>query len=127
MKKRPSSFILHPSSFILCLMLCPWCEHDNLPGEDLCGNCLQDLTHLDRPAAQDRVERSLMDDPVRVFGPRRPVTLTPEATVGQAMQVMLSYNIGAVLVVDRTGTLLGVFSERDLLTKVAGMVADYAD
>src|SRR5262245_12959417 len=107
-------------------MLCPWCEHDNPPGEDLCGNCGQDLTHLDRPAAQDRVERSLMNDPVSILRPRRPITLTPEATVAQAMRVMLAFDIGAVLVVDRAEQLLGIFSERDLLMKVAG-VEGYAE
>src|SRR5205807_9964711 len=30
-------------------------------------------------------------------------------------------NIGALLVVDASGKLIGIFSERDLLTKVAGM------
>jgi CBS domain-containing protein len=108
-------------------MLCPWCEHDNPPGEDLCVNCRQDLTHLDRPVPQDRVERSLMEDPVLALAPRRPITLTPDATVGQAMRVMLDRDIGAVLVVDRAGQLLGVFSERDLLLKVAGLGPGYAD
>jgi CBS domain-containing protein len=107
-------------------MRCPWCEHDNPPGEDQCGNCRQDLTQLDRPAPQDRVERSLMHDPVRVIGPRAPITMAAEATVGSAMRLMLECDIGAVLVVNERGELLGVFSERDLLTKVAGLVDDYA-
>jgi len=45
-------------------MICPTCGHDNLPGNEECSNCLQDLTPLDRPAPQTRVERSLMEDPV---------------------------------------------------------------
>jgi CBS domain-containing protein len=36
-------------------------------------------------------------------------------------------DIGALLVVNETGQLLGIFSERDLLTKVAGMHETYAD
>lgn len=107
-------------------MRCSWCDHDNLPGEDACRGCLRDLTYLDRPAAQDRIERSLMGDPVGSIGPRAPITLPPEATVGQAMRVMLDQDIGAVLVVDGHGELLGIFSERDLLTKVAGLVEDYS-
>src|SRR5438270_1012278 len=98
-------------------MICPSCGHDNLPGSEHCGNCLHDLTQLDQPTAQDRVERSLMDDPVSALRPHRAITLPPTATVGEAIQTMLDCDIGAVLVVDRAGRLLGIFSERDLLTK----------
>src|SRR5262249_9598763 len=35
-------------------------------------------------------------------------------------------DIGALLVVDDCGRLLGIFSERDLLTRIAGAHGDYA-
>jgi CBS domain-containing protein len=54
------------------------------------------------------------------------VALLPTATLGEAITVLLQNNIGAVLVLDRQGDLLGILSERDLLTKVAGLVGDYA-
>jgi CBS domain-containing protein len=101
-------------------MICPWCDHDNVPGSDECSNCRQDLTQLDRPVAHDRVERSLMDDRVSVLNPRPPVTLPTTATVAQAVDVMLKGEIGTVLLVDDDGKLAGIFSERDLLMKVAG-------
>ena len=98
-------------------MICPWCDHDNPPGLDLCGNCLQDLTQLDRPIAQDRVEKSLMDDPVSVLQPRMPITISPDTSLSHAVNILLEYDIGAVLVVDRQGSLLGILSERDFLLK----------
>lgn len=107
-------------------MICPSCSHDNVPGSEHCANCLHDLTQLDRPTAQDRVERSLMEEAVTVLKPRTPVTIAPTATVGEAMKTMLERNIGSVLIVDQAGVLQGVFSERDLLTRVAGQVADYS-
>jgi CBS domain-containing protein len=107
-------------------MICPHCAFDNLPGSEQCGNCQNDLTQLDQPTAQDRVERSLMEDPVSVLRPRPPITLPPAATVAEAMSTMLAQDIGAVLVVGEAGRVVGVFSERDLLTKVAGRVDDYA-
>jgi CBS domain-containing protein len=107
-------------------MICPWCNTDNLPGSDLCDNCLQDLSQLDRPAPHDRVERSLMDDPVALLRPQPPVTLRAEASVGEAIGLMLAQDIGSVLVIDAEEQLLGIFSERDLLTKVAGET-DYAN
>src|SRR5215472_16660 len=99
-------------------MICPHCAFNNLPGSEQCENCHTDLTQLDRPVAQDRVERSLMEDVVGKLKPRQAVTLPPSATVEQAIRVMLSHDIGAVLIVDDGGKLLGIFSERDLLTKV---------
>jgi len=107
-------------------MICPTCGWDNLPGSEECQHCQQDLTPLDRPMAHDRVERSLMEDPVSSLRPKVPVTVLPAATVGQAIRTMLDHNLGSVLVVDEAGHLRGVFSERDLLKKVAGQHADYA-
>jgi CBS domain-containing protein len=107
-------------------MICPNCGFNNLPGSEQCGNCLNDLTQLDQPTAQDRVERSLMEDQVRLLQPRAAITLPPSATVAQAMQTMLDRNIGAVLIVRDDGRVAGIFSERDLLRKVAGLVDDYA-
>lgn len=99
-------------------MICPSCNASNLPGSEVCRHCLHDLTQLDKPVAHDRVEKSLMEDPVRVLNPRKAVTLPPTATVAQAIQTMLACDIGAVLVVTPEGQLAGIFSERDLLTKV---------
>jgi CBS domain-containing protein len=107
-------------------MICPCCNENNLPGSDLCCNCMQDLSQLDRPVAHDRVERSLMDDPVSLIQRVPPVTVTPDTSVAEALQRMLACNIGALLVVDSAGQLLGIFSERDLLTKVAGTGEDGA-
>jgi CBS domain-containing protein len=106
-------------------MICPVCSHDNLPGAEQCGHCLLDLTRLDQPTAQDRVQRSLLEDRVAVLNPRPAVTLPPTATTGEAMRSMLANNVGALLIVDDFGRLLGIFSERDLLTKAASD-SDYA-
>jgi CBS domain-containing protein len=86
-----------------------------------------DLTQLDRPTAQNRIERSLMEDEVNLLQPKPPVTAGSDTTVGQAIQIMLEQNIGALLVVDGANRLLGIFSERDLLTRVAGLHEPYAD
>jgi CBS domain-containing protein len=108
-------------------MICPHCGHDNLPGGEECSNCLMDLTQLDRPVANNRIERSLMEDPVVVLQPKKPVTVLPSATVRETIQLMLSKDIGALLVVSADNRLLGIFSERDLLCRVAGLHDGYAD
>jgi CBS domain-containing protein len=108
-------------------MICPSCGHDNLPGAEECAACLTDLAPLDRPVAQNRVERSLMEDPVSALKPKRPITVSPATAVRQAVQLMLDHNLGAVLVVDDAGKLLGILSERDLLKKVAVLPDPYVD
>jgi CBS domain-containing protein len=106
-------------------MICPSCNYNNVPGADQCANCQQDLAPLDRPVPLDRVQHSLMNDPVSVLCPRPAITLAPGCTVAEAIQTMLARNIGAVPVVDAAGQLLGIFSERDLLLRVAGRCADH--
>jgi CBS domain-containing protein len=80
-----------------------------------------DLTQLDRPIAQNRLERTLMEDLVGALKPREAVVTCLNATVGQALDKMLKSNLGALLVIDGEGKLRGIFSERDLLTRVAGI------
>jgi CBS domain-containing protein len=100
-------------------MICPNCGHDNLPGSEECSSCLQDLTQLDRPIASNRVERSLMEDPVGSLCHHKPITVRPSATVHEAIQAMLGPGVGALLIVDDAGKLVGILSERDLMTKAA--------
>jgi CBS domain-containing protein len=108
-------------------MICPHCGYDNLPGSEECSHCLMDLTQLDRPTAHTRIERSLMEDPVSVLQPKKPITVRPSSTVRETIEMMLDRDIGAMLVVAEDGKLLGIFSERDLLTKVVGLQEAYAE
>ena len=103
-------------------MYCPSCGHLNLPGADQCEKCLLDLAALDRPAPQDKVESSLMADTVAVLGPKPPVTVPVDATLGDAVRQMMDRGVGAVLVTTSSGRLVGILTERDFLTKVAGTV-----
>lgn len=45
-------------------------------------------------------------------------SISPEASVYDALTLMADRNIGAVLVVDRHGTMVGILSERDYARKV---------
>ncbi len=55
---------------------------------------------------------------------RSPVTLHPAATVQQACIAMRNHRVGAVLVTDPSGRLLGIFTGRDA---VARMLAEARD
>ena len=108
-------------------MICPHCGFDNLPGSEECSHCRMDLTQLDQPQAVNRIERSLMEDLVGSLCPRLPCTVLPSTTIAETIRTMLAHNVGSLLVVDQNHQLLGIFSERDLLTRIAGVVEDYAD
>jgi CBS domain-containing protein len=99
-------------------MICPRCGHDNVPGADQCAGCLLDLAPLDQPVAHDRIQSDLTEQAVRTLQPRPPVTLPADATLRQAVRVMLDEGVGTVLLVDDQGRLAGIFSERDLLLRV---------
>ncbi len=49
---------------------------------------------------------------------RHVVSLGPQANVWDAACVMTRANCGSVLIVDTPGTLLGIVTERDLMTRV---------
>ena len=48
-----------------------------------------------------------------------PASVTPESTVGDAIRLMLDHRVGAVAVVDAEQRVSGIFTERDVLRKVA--------
>jgi CBS domain-containing protein len=106
-------------------MICPSCGHVNLPGNEECDNCKQDLTPLDRPTASNQVERSLMEDSVAVLRPKKPVTIRPTTPLQSVIQAMLASDVGALLVTGDDGKLVGILSERDLLKKVVGVRDGY--
>ena len=108
-------------------MICPTCAHDNLPGNEQCAKCQHSLSQYDIPTPGTHVERCLMEDRVASLPPKPPTTVLPTATVREAIGLMLQHNVGALLVVDAAGQLAGIFSERDLLKRVAGIHDDYAD
>ena len=49
---------------------------------------------------------------------RHVISLGPNASVWEAACVMTKANCGSVLIVDTPGTLLGIVTERDLMTRV---------
>jgi signal-transduction protein with cAMP-binding, CBS, and nucleotidyltransferase domain len=108
-------------------MICPTCGYDNVPGNESCSYCKQDLTPFDRPVATCKVERSLMEDQVNVLGFNAPSIVPHTTTLRQAIDAMAERNVGALLVVDGRGVLQGIISERDLLKKVAGRDDDCDD
>jgi len=78
------------------------------------------------PDARATLHADALDDTIDVLNPAEPVCLPPTATVAEAAQAMLARRQAGVLVVDREGRLQGIFTERDVLTRVVGAGRDPA-
>jgi CBS domain-containing protein len=80
-----------------------------------------DDAHRKRPS-EEREERRLgeaiLSAQIRQLDPRPAVSVTESTSIGDAIQRMLDEKIGAVLIV-RDGRAVGIFTERDVLQRVA--------
>lgn len=70
------------------------------------------------------IRRAIFDDQIGVLGPAEAICLQEGATVGEAVERMLSRRQAGVLIVDAEGRLIGIFTERDVLTRVVGARRD---
>ncbi len=101
-------------------MNCPSCGHDNIPGVDTCEECLGDLRMEDIPQASSVMEQKIMEHPVSSIAARRPPRVTATSTLRESIAAMREQGEGCLLVVDEGEALQGIFTERDVLKKIAG-------
>jgi CBS domain-containing protein len=66
------------------------------------------------------LEGALLADTVRLLAPSEPLQLSPDHSVARAIQAMVQNRRAAVVIVDDGGRLIGIFTERDVLTRVMG-------
>ena len=70
------------------------------------------------------IRGAFLDDTIAALEPAAPLCLREGATVAEAIARMLERRQAGVLVVDEAGRLTGIFTERDVLTRVAGVARD---
>ena len=70
------------------------------------------------------IRGALFNDTITMLGPAEPICLRETATVAEAIERMLARRQAGVLVVDAEGRLIGIFTERDVLPRVAGRGRD---
>ena len=88
---------------------------------------MTDFDEIDPEAVESELQEirgALLNDTVAVLGPAEPVCLRESATVQEAIERMLARRHAGVLVVDDAQRLIGIFTERDVLTRVAGQGRD---
>jgi CBS domain-containing protein len=104
-------------------MLCPVCRHDNFEGEDNCENCGADLRTSDIPQPAIDYRGRLLGQHLDELRPAPPQILESTSDVSEAIRLMHESQIDCVLVTER-GRLVGIFTDRDAVLKVAGTSAD---
>jgi CBS domain-containing protein len=67
---------------------------------------------------EQRIRDSILDAPIRSLQLREPILVSASSSVRDAVQLMNDSHTGCVLV-EEDGKLVGIFTERDVLTKVA--------
>ena len=84
---------------------------------------IQSLDQVETTAIQDR----LTEDAISVLEPNVPITIDASATLAKAVRQMNAHKIGCLLVTDDDDKLIGIFTERDVLMRVAGLVNDLSE
>jgi len=102
-------------------MECPSCGEECLAGQDSCKVCGQDLTRLSFPAPKrGRIHELILEDPLSQLNAPSPITLSKSDNVARAVELMRNRRFGSVLVLDESGALTGILTERDICRRLAG-------
>jgi CBS domain-containing protein len=101
----------------MSLILCPYCEAENIEGADECEACGEALSELSRRIPASSVEADLLRDRIERLWPKSPSAVSPETPVAEVLKKMVDERIGCVMIVEKD-KLIGIFSERDALMKL---------
>ncbi len=86
----------------------------------------EDLRYEDDESSRKILHSHIFREPIKVLHLRPSRISVPLGTsIGEAAQVMKEHRIGCVLV-EASGKLVGIFTERDILTKLVGTGYDPA-
>ena len=100
------------------IVVCPSCGTENIEGNDACERCTMNLSSIDVPESVQVVSESDLNISISAVRMTRPRTVAPTDTVRDAVLAMKDDPTGAVVVVD-AGKVAGIFTDRDVLKKVA--------
>ncbi|GBD22776.1 hypothetical protein HRbin29_00420 [bacterium HR29] len=101
------------------LVACPLCGEWNIEGADHCENCLADLAALDVPVTAQPGAETEFNTPLTSLRVLRPVVVAPETPVRDVV-ARLRDEPDTAAVVMRGSTVVGIFTERDVLKRIVG-------
>lgn len=100
------------------VIVCPDCGHRNIEGYDECENCRSDLRTIDVPVTVQPETDSDLTGSLADVQLSAPVIVAPHTTVADAIAAMQRHETAAIVVVEG-GMLRGIFTDRDVLKRVA--------
>lgn len=100
-------------------MNCPVCRFGNFPGDDTCANCGADLWNADTPQPATTFRGRLLGMHLDELGAPEPKLIDAGTPVDQAIGRMQAEGIDCLLVMEGEA-LVGIFTDRDAILKVAG-------
>jgi CBS domain-containing protein len=103
-------------------VICPVCRFGNFPGDDVCANCGADLWNADTPQPATSFRGSLLGMHLNDLGAPAPELVDAGENVEDAIDRMHREGVDCLLVTDN-GALVGIFTDRDAILKVAGQPA----
>jgi CBS domain-containing protein len=101
------------------MMLCPVCHFGNFPGDDTCANCGADLRASDVPEPAIGVHGRLLGVHLDELGAPAPEMIAVGTPVADALARMHDRGLDCLLVMDGP-RLVGIFTDRDAVLKLAG-------
>jgi CBS domain-containing protein len=104
-------------------MRCPYCDHDNIPGTDLCETCGAELAGLDLPEARGGLQGHLLNDRIGSLELTPPLMVKAADSIATAIRAMREAKHGCVLV-EEDDEIVGIFTERDVLVRVVRHAVD---
>ena len=100
-------------------MICPVCRFGNFPGDDTCANCGADLWNVDTQQGITTFRGKLLGLHLDELGVPAPHLIEAGASIDEAVRRMQADGVDCLLVTD-DGALVGIFTDRDAILKVAG-------
>ena len=79
----------------------------------------------DEPIQAKTLDSETLRTPMSALARHKPWCVNADAPIGAAIRLLQDKHIGAVLVVDHLNKLVGIFSERDVIQRVAGRRLDW--
>ena len=100
-------------------MFCPVCHFGNFPGDDSCANFGADLWNADTPQPATTFRGRLLGMHLDELGAPKPHLIEAGEHVDDAIARMHAEGVDCLLVTEN-GVLVGIFTDRDAILKVAG-------
>ncbi|WP_420629639.1 thiamine pyrophosphate-dependent enzyme [Candidatus Leptofilum sp.] len=76
------------------------------------------------PEPTTDIQDRLIEDTLATLNPKRPITIDASASLAKAVHQMNGHRIGCLLVTNAQDKLVGIFTEKDVLHRVVGLVDD---